>query len=74
MASFLAAATQAPITAAIIVMEMVDGHGMVLSLMAVALIAKAVSAFFGPELYQQMALGFVESAAPERLAVAAERS
>jgi H+/Cl- antiporter ClcA len=65
MTSFLAAATQAPITAAIIVMEMVDGHGMVLSLMAVALIAKAVSAFMGPELYQQMALGFMGSAAPE---------
>lgn len=59
MAAFLAAATQAPMTAAIIVMEMVDGHGMVLSLMGVALIAKAVSASFGPELYQQLALGFV---------------
>ncbi len=65
MAAFLAAATQAPITAAIIVMEMVDGHGMVLSLMAVALIAKAVSEFFGPELYQQMALGFAATAAHE---------
>src|SRR5471032_1911448 len=34
MVGFLAAATQAPLTAFIIVMEMVDGHGMVLSLMA----------------------------------------
>ena len=59
MAAFLAAVTQAPITAAIIVMEMVDGHGMVLSLMAVALIAKVVSSSLGPELYQQLALGFV---------------
>lgn len=58
MAGLLAAVTQAPITSAIIVMEMVDGHGLVISLMAVALIAKAVSARLGPELYQQLALGF----------------
>ncbi len=55
MAAFLAAVTQAPITAAIIVMEMVDGHQMVISLMATAFIAKSISARFGPELYQQMA-------------------
>ena len=58
MAGFLAAVTQAPITSAIIVMEMVDGHEMVISLMAVTLIAKAVSSRLGPELYQQLALGF----------------
>lgn len=53
MAGFLAAVTQSPITSAIIVMEMIDSHGMVISLMAVALIAKAVSSRLGPELYQQ---------------------
>lgn len=58
MAGFLAAVTQSPITAAIIVMEMIDSHGMVISLMAVALIARAVSSRMGPELYQQLALGF----------------
>jgi len=58
MAGFLAAVTQAPITSAIIVMEMIDGHEMVISLMAVALIAKAVSSRLSPELYQQLALGF----------------
>ncbi|GAB4062710.1 chloride channel protein [Uliginosibacterium sediminicola] len=58
MAGFLAAVTQSPITAAIIVMEMIDGHDMVISLMAVALIAKAISARIGPELYQQLALDF----------------
>jgi H+/Cl- antiporter ClcA len=58
MAGFLAALTQAPITSAIIVMEMIDGHEMVISLMAVALIAKAVSSRISPELYQQLALGF----------------
>ena len=59
MAGFLAAVTQAPITAAIIVMEMIDGHEMVISLMAVSLIAKAVSSRLSPELYQQLALGFL---------------
>jgi H+/Cl- antiporter ClcA len=58
MAGFLAAATQAPITSAIIVMEMVDGHAMVISLMAIALISKAVSARLGPELYQQLSRPF----------------
>ena len=61
MAGFLAAVTQAPITAAIIVMEMIDGHGMVISLMAVTLIAKAIASRLSPELYQQLALGFLPS-------------
>ncbi len=58
MTGFLAAVTQAPITSAIIVMEMVDGHNMVLSLMAVALVARAVSSRMGAELYQQLAWRF----------------
>lgn len=62
MAGFLAAVTQSPITSAIIVMEMIDGHGMVISLMAVAVIAKAVSSRLSPELYQQLASGFYEQA------------
>lgn len=59
MAAFLAAVTQSPITSAIIVMEMIDGHDMVLSLMAVTLIAKAVSSRLSPELYQHLAIGFL---------------
>jgi H+/Cl- antiporter ClcA len=59
MAAFLAAVTQSPITAAIIVMEMVNGHQMVISLMAVAFLSKTVSARFGPELYQQLAEGWM---------------
>ena len=43
MAAFLAAVTQAPITAFIIVMEMVDGRSMVLSLMASAMLAAFLS-------------------------------
>ena len=60
MAGFLAAVTQSPITSAIIVMEMVDGHEMVISLMAITMISKAVSSRISPELYQQLALGFRE--------------
>jgi len=55
MAGFLAATTQAPLTAFIIVMEMVDGHAMVLSLMACALVASAVSRLLSPPLYATLA-------------------
>jgi H+/Cl- antiporter ClcA len=61
MAGFLAAVTQSPITSTIIVMEMVDGHAMVISLMATALLAKAISERIGPELYQQLALDFTRA-------------
>ena len=56
MVGFLAAATQAPLTAFIIVMEMVDGHGMVLSLMACAVVASTVSRVLSPPLYTALAL------------------
>jgi len=55
MAGFLAAATQAPLTAFIIVMEMVDGHSLVLSLMATALVASAISKALSPPLYASLA-------------------
>ncbi|TAJ19607.1 MAG: chloride channel protein [Rugosibacter sp.] len=67
MVGFLAAVTQSPITAAIIVMEMIDGHDMVISLMAVALIARAVSSRIGPELYQQLARDFREQPSGQEL-------
>ena len=54
MVGFLAAATQAPITAFIIVMEMIDGHAMVLSLMATALVANVVSKLISPPLYHSL--------------------
>jgi len=56
MAGFLAAVTQAPLTAFIIVMEMVDGHAMVLSLMAAALGAKLVSRWISQPLYSTLML------------------
>lgn len=55
MAAFLAAATQAPLTAFIIVMEMVDGHSLVLSLMAAALAAAAISRLVSRPLYASLA-------------------
>ncbi|MEY4748745.1 MAG: hypothetical protein RIQ60_959 [Pseudomonadota bacterium] len=55
MAGFLAAVTQAPLTAFIIVMEMVDGHAMVLSLMASALLASGVSRMVSRPLYATLA-------------------
>jgi H+/Cl- antiporter ClcA len=55
MVGFLAATTQAPLTSFIIVMEMVDGHAMVLSLMACALVASAIARLIGQPLYSQLA-------------------
>ena len=65
MVGFLAAVTQAPLTSFIIVMEMVDGHAMVLSLMACALVATVIARVISPPLYPglaQLQLPRVESA------------
>lgn len=55
MAGFLAAVTQAPITSFIIVMEMIDGHEMVISLMSVAMLSGIVAKLFSPSLYATLA-------------------
>lgn len=55
MAAFLAAVTQAPLTSFIIVMEMVDGHSMVLTLMAAAMLASLVSRMLARPLYETLA-------------------
>lgn len=55
MAGFLAAATQAPLTSFIIVMEMVDGHAMVLSLMACTMVARTASRVVSQPLYPVLA-------------------
>ncbi len=55
MAGFLAAVTQAPLTSFIIVMEMVDGHALVLSLMTCALVASGVSRLISAPLYATLA-------------------
>ena len=65
MAGFLAAATQAPLTAFIIVMEMVDGHAMVLSLMACSLIASGISRVLSRPLYPSLARMQLERLPPK---------
>lgn len=55
MAGFLAAVTQAPLTAFIIVMEMVDGHGLVLALMAMTLVSSSVARLLSAPLYATLA-------------------
>lgn len=64
MAGFLAAVTQTPLTAFIIVMEMVDGHAMVLSLMTTAMIASLVSRMICRPLYLTLAEHMVRSILP----------
>jgi len=54
MAGFLAAVTQAPLTSFIIVMEMVDGHALVLSLMTCALVSSGVSRLISAPLYASL--------------------
>lgn len=54
MAGFLAAATQAPLTSFIIVMEMIDGRPMVLSLMASAMIASLIARLISRPLYSTL--------------------
>ena len=62
MTAFLAAVTQAPLTAFIIVMEMVDGHAMVLSLMAAAMLASLLSRLITRSLYAALADHMVRQA------------
>jgi H+/Cl- antiporter ClcA len=55
MTGYLAAVTQSPLTSFVIVMEMTNGTGMVIPMMATALVASRISAFFTPPLYQTLA-------------------
>jgi H+/Cl- antiporter ClcA len=55
MAGFLAATTGGPITAFIIVMEMVSGQAMVLSLMACALLSSGIARLVTRPMYQELA-------------------
>lgn len=55
MTGYLAAVTQSPITSFVIVMEMTNGTGMVIPMMATTLIASRISAFFTPPLYEALA-------------------
>ncbi|BCF94605.1 chloride channel protein (plasmid) [Paraburkholderia largidicola] len=59
MVGYLAAVTQSPITAFVIVIEMINGHALVLSLMATALISSQVSKLFAPPLYEALAQRYI---------------
>lgn len=61
MVGFLAAATQAPITSFIIVMEMVSGYPIVIGLMATALIASGISRTLSRPLYHTLAQYLVDA-------------
>lgn len=67
MVGYLAAVTQSPITSFVIVMEMIDGHALVISLMATAVISSRVSRLFVPPLYEALAQRYF-SPAPESTA------
>lgn len=54
MVGYLAGVTQAPITSFVIVMEMINGHALVIPLMATALLASRVSRLFSPPLYDAL--------------------
>lgn len=54
MTGFLAAATQTPITAFVIVMELVDGYDLIISLMATAMIAAGISRTISKPLYESL--------------------
>lgn len=66
MVGFLAATTQGPLTAFIIVMEMVAGHAMVLSLMATALLASGISRWLTPPMYVELATLLAPASSPAR--------
>jgi H+/Cl- antiporter ClcA len=65
MVSFLAATTQGPMTAFIIIMDMVAGQAMVLSLMACALLASGLSRMVSPPMYGELASLLILPPMPE---------
>ncbi|NIF68878.1 chloride channel protein [Burkholderia sp. Ap-962] len=73
MVGYLAAVTQSPITSFVIVMEMINGHALVISLMATALISSRVSRLFVPPLYEALAHRYLHPAAPPAAAASPEK-
>ncbi|MGA7595730.1 MAG: chloride channel protein [Gallionella sp.] len=67
MVAYFAGVTQAPITAFVIVMEMIDNHEMVLPLMAAAFIAKACSRLICPTpIFHTMSENFIYRPPPPK--------
>jgi H+/Cl- antiporter ClcA len=59
MVGYMAAVTQSPITAFVIVVEMNDAHFLVIPLMATALIASTISKALAPPLYETLAQNYM---------------
>ncbi|MDQ7978689.1 chloride channel protein [Paraburkholderia sp. SARCC-3016] len=74
MVGYMAAVTQSPITSFVIVVEMINGHALVISLMATALISSRVSAFFTPPLYETLARRYMTPPSPSAAAGGAAAS
>lgn len=55
MTGYLAAVTQSPLTSFVIVMEMTNGTGLVIPMMATSLLAARLSGIFTPPLYEALA-------------------
>ncbi|OIQ91163.1 H(+)/Cl(-) exchange transporter ClcA [mine drainage metagenome] len=55
MVGYMAAVTQSPLTSFVIVMEMINGGGLVIPLMATALISSRIAGVFTPPLYEALA-------------------
>ncbi|MEI6000537.1 chloride channel protein [Paraburkholderia bengalensis] len=64
MVGYLAAVTQSPITSFVIVMEMINGHALVISLMATALVSSRISALFAPPLYEALSARYLTPPTP----------
>lgn len=76
MVGYMAAVTQSPITSFVIVMEMINGHALVISLMATALISSRISSLFAPPLYEALAERYMTPTVPvaEPAAAASEEA
>jgi H+/Cl- antiporter ClcA len=74
MVGYLAAVTQSPITSFVIVMEMINGHALVISLMATALVSSRISSVFAPPLYEALAKRYMTPAASAAVASVEEES
>ncbi|MHB8346795.1 MAG: chloride channel protein [Acidiferrobacterales bacterium] len=55
MVGYLSAVTQSPLTSFVIVMEMINGTGLIIPLMATALISSRIAGFFSGPLYEELA-------------------
>jgi len=55
MVGYLSAVTQSPLTSFVIVMEMINGTGLIIPLMATALISSRIASFFSGPLYEELA-------------------